>query len=580
MAAQADDRNLTNLIAMRLGPYAASLAVAALLVSGCTTEPELPGASQALQTVQASDLLKYIETLASDDFEGRSVGTEGGAKTVDYVAGEFKRIGLAPGNPDGSYLQAVPLIGYRSTPSLSINVGGRRLDLKFPNDFVAFSFERQPEVRVTQSELVFVGYGVTAPEYFWDDYKGTDLKGKTLVMLINDPQIPDPSDPTRLDEAMFRGKAMTYYGRWTYKYEVAASVGADGVLIVHETPTAGYPYAVVINSWGRENFDIRRDGSNPHFPVVPAWITVDRAKELFAAAGLDFAALKRAALRRDFKPVDLHATVDFTVKNAWLEVPSYNVVGRIPGSDPKLKDQVVIYSAHWDHFGWDRSLPGSKHDQIFHGAVDNASGVAALLELAKAYAALPQPPRRSILFIATTAEERGLLGAQYYAAHPLYPLRDTLADINMDGMNMWGHTRDVQNIGQGNSDLDDVVAAAARSQGRVIVADRSPERGFFYRADHFEFAKAGVPSLFLGGGDDYIGRPSGFGKDKREEYVNDRYHKVTDVVRPDWDLSGAMEDIELLFRTGYAVAQRDAFPQWKAGAEFKSKRDAMMRADH
>jgi Zn-dependent M28 family amino/carboxypeptidase len=552
-------------------------ALAALLLSGCTTEPEQPGVAQALQTVQASDFLKYIETLASDDFEGRSVGTEGGAKTVDYLATEFKRIGLMPGNPDGTYLQAVPLIGYRSAPSISISVGGRRMDLRFPDDFVAFSYERQPEVQVTRSELVFVGYGVTAPEYFWDDYKGADLKGKTLLMLINDPQIPDPADPARLDDKVFRGRAMTYYGRWTYKYEVAAAVGADGVLIVHETATAGYPYAVVINSWGRENFDLRRDGSNPHFPVVPAWITVDRAKELFAAAGLDFAALKRAALRQDFKPVDLHATVDFAVKNDWREVPSYNVVGRIPGSDPKLKDQYVIYSAHWDHFGWDRSLPGSKHDQVFHGAVDNASGVAALLELAKAYAALPQPPRRSILFIATTAEERGLLGAQYYAAHPLYPLRDTLADINIDGMNLWGRTRDVQNIGQGSSDLDAVLAAAARSQGRFVVGDRSPERGFFYRADHFEFAKAGVPALLFGGGENYIGRPSSFGKDKREEYVNQRYHKVTDVVRPDWDLSGAVEDIELLFRTGYTVAQRDAFPQWKAGAEFKSQRDAMMR---
>jgi Zn-dependent M28 family amino/carboxypeptidase len=553
---------------------------AGLLASGCTSAPVpsvAPVSGKALEAIQASDFLKHIEILSSDDFEGRSVGTLGGSMTVEYLKSEFKRIGLKPGNPAGTYVQAVPLTGFTSIPQASIDAGGRHMTLKFPDDCVAWSFERKPEIRIKQSELVFVGYGVKAPEYGWDDYKGADLRGKTLVMLINDPQIPDPGDPSKLDESMFKGKAMTYYGRWTYKYEIAASLGAAGALIVHETPTAGYPYSVVVNSWGRDNFDIHRDAPNPNFPVVAAWISVERAKELFSAAGFDFQKLKLDALSRDFKPVDLRATIDFTVDNVWRDVPSQNVIGRIEGSDPKLKNDYVIYTAHWDHFGWDRKLPGSKHDQIFHGALDNASGVAALLELAKAFNALPEPPRRSILLIATTAEERGLLGAQYYAANPLYPLQNTLADINIDGINMWGRTRDVQDIGVGNSELDDVLATAAQSQARVVVPEQYPERGFFYRADQFEFAKMGLPSLYFWSGLDYIGKPTGYGKDKVEDYINNAYHKVTDVVRSDWDLAGAVEDVQLLFRVGYAVAQSDRYPEWKTGTEFKAKRDAMRR---
>ncbi|TMH75597.1 MAG: M20/M25/M40 family metallo-hydrolase [Betaproteobacteria bacterium] len=559
----------------------------ATLTAGCATgappasvSSTPPNIGRALQEVDASDFLKHIETLASDDFEGRSVGARGEAVTVDYLVGEFKRIGLMPGNPDGSYIQRVPLTEHTSAPSAIIKAGATRLDLKFPDDFVAWSFRREPQVNVSGSELVFVGYGVVAPEYAWDDYKGVDLKGKTLLMLINDPQIPDPHDPTKLDDKMFMGKAMTYYGRWTYKYEMAAAVGAAGALIVHETGMAGYPYSVVVNSWARENFDIQTNAPNPHFPAVSGWIRLESAKDVFSATGYDFARLKQAALSRDFRPVALGATIDLSVNTAWRDVASQNVIGRIEGSDPKHKDEHVIYSAHWDHFGWDRELPGSKHDQIYHGAVDNASGVAALLEIAKAFTALAQPPRRSILFIATTAEERGLLGAQFYAGHPLYPLRKTLADINMDGMNLWGRTRDVEVIGSGKSELEDALATAAASQGRVTRPDAHSEKGFFYRADHFEFAKVGVPSLFVFGGADYIGQPGDFGEKKFNDYVAHDYHKVTDVVRPDWNLSGAVENMRLLFQVGYDVAQGARYPEWKAGAEFKARRDEMMGRPH
>ncbi len=570
---------------MRKQPPWPAIALLLLLVAGCATTSlpvaapsAQPALAAALQAIDGAQMLRQIETLASDDFEGRSAGSHGEQITVAYLIGEFKRIGLKPGNPDGSYVQRVPLTGHEAVPTAAIAVGGKRIALNFPADYVAWSYQRQAEVKLQRSPLVFVGYGVKAPEYQWDDYKNADLQGKTLVMLINDPQIPDPKKPDQLDPTMFKGRAMTYYGRWTYKYEAAAAVGAAGALIVHETEPAAYPYSVVVNSNSRENFDIHSVAANPHFPLVPGWLHRDRAKELFAAAGYDFDSVKQAALQRDFKPLALGASIDLSLRKRWRDLDSCNVVGRIEGSDPQLRDEVVIYSAHWDHFGWDPSLPGSKHQQIYHGAADNASGVAALLQLAQAFQALPQAPRRTLLFIATTAEERGLLGAAYYAANPLYPLHKTLADINMDGMNLWGRTRDVEVFGYGNSDLDDLVVEAARAQGRVVHADAFAEKGSFYRADHFEFAKVGVPAVYLKGGEDYIGKPPGFGKDKSEDYTAHHYHKVSDTVRTDWDLSSAVEDTQLLFQVGYAVAQGDRYPSWKPGNEFAARRDEMLRS--
>jgi Zn-dependent M28 family amino/carboxypeptidase len=521
--------------------------------------------------MRAESFLAHVKTLSSDDFEGRSVGTHGGEVTEQYLVSEFQRLGLAPGNPDGTYLQAVPLSGHSSTPQASVRANGQTLDLRFRDDFVAWSYSRASHVEVKDSELVFVGYGVNAPEYGWDDFKGLDVKGKTLVVLINDPQIPDPKDPSRLDDTMFKGKAMTYYGRWTYKYETAAARGAAAVLIVHETKTAAYPWSVVVNSNSNENFDIDYGTDNPRFPKVPAWITTDTARQIFALAGKDFDTLKQAALQRDFHTQSLGARIDLTVDKTWRNIPSHNVLGKIQGSDPKLRDEVVVYSAHWDHFGWNPSLAGTKTDQVFHGALDNASGVAALLELARAYKALPIPPRRSILFIATTAEERGLLGAQYYATHPLVPLARTAADINIDGLNVHGRTHDVVVIGYGNSELEEILAKQAKRQQRVIVPDQVPEHGGFFRADHFEFAKVGVPSLYLGDGVNFLGKPASYGRSVIDHYTEYDYHKPTDIVRSDWDLSGAIQDMELLFRVGYEVAETDRMPRWKTGSEFRTK---------
>ena len=527
----------------------------------------------AIRSIAPADLIEHIRTLSSDKFEGRAPGTEGERLTVRYLIDRFKSLGLEPGHPDGSYVQNVPLVGLTAKSSMRIVSGGKTLDLRFPSDYVAVTRRIVPEVAVEESEMVFVGYGVVAPEYGWDDYKEIDVRGKTIVMLVNDPPVPAPDDPSKLDENIFRGRAMTYYGRWTYKYEIAAKKGAAAAIIVHETEPAGYPYEVVSASWGRENFEIRAPDRNMSRVSVEAWIHLDRAKELFTAAGTDFDRLKRAAVRKDFKPVSLPAKATFRLTNTIRDIDSQNVIARLEGSDERLRDEYVVYTAHWDHLGRDSSLKG---DQIFNGALDNASGTAGLLEIAEAYTRLNPAPRRSILFLSVTAEEFGLLGAKYYATAPLYPLERTLASINMDGVNQWGRTKDIVVIGLGNSTLDDVLIELASRKDRTVVPDAEPEKGFFYRSDHFEFAKQGVPSLYTDSGIEYVGKPAGFGRQKRDEYTARDYHKVSDDMKPDWDLTGAVEDLQLLFEVGYRVAQADRYPEWKPGTEFKAKREEML----
>jgi Zn-dependent M28 family amino/carboxypeptidase len=531
---------------------------------------------KASASITAADLLRHIRALSADEYEGRAPGTRGEALTVEYITGEFKRLGLEPGNPDGTYVQKVPLAGLTAEPTASFNVGGRSIGLKHKDDYIALSRRFVPEVKVENSEIVFVGYGIVAPEYGWDDYKGVDVRGKTILMLINDPPVADPRDPSRPDEKMFKGRAMTYYGRWMYKYEIAAEKGAAAAIIIHETGPAGYAWQVPAANAGRESFDIVAPDRNMHRAAVEAWLQLDKARELLSAAGQDFDALKRAAVSRDFKPVPLNAQASFTIKNRLREVESHNLVARIEGSDPRLRDEYVIYSAHWDHLGRDESLTG---DQIYNGAIDNASGVAWMLEIAEAYKKLRRPPKRTILFLSPTAEEKGLLGARYYAQNPLYPLEQTLADINMDIMNQWGRTRAIVSIGYGNTTLEDLLAEQAATQGRTVKPDPEPEKGYFYRSDHFELAKQGVPALaFLFPGTDYIGKPEGYGRQKREEYVARDYHKVSDEIKPDWDLSGAVEDTQLLFEVGYRVAEGKTWPEWKPGTEFKARREAMLKA--
>jgi Zn-dependent M28 family amino/carboxypeptidase len=529
---------------------------------------------EAEAAITPAGLLAHIRVLGSDEFEGRAPGSKGETLSVDYITKQMQKLGLKPGNPDGTYTQEVPLAGILGTPTASFTAKGETIDLQSPNDFVAFTQQIVPEVSVKDSDVVFVGYGVVAPEYGWDDFKNIDVKGKTLVFLINDPPLPDPDDPTKLDEKMFKGKGMTYYGRWSYKYEIAAQKGAAAAIIVHETIPAAYPWSVVKNSNAKENFVIDAPDKNRDTVPVCSWITLDAARKVFAAAGKSYGQLKREALSKDFQPVSLGAKASFTIQNKIRTFKSHNVVGKIEGSDPAKKDEYVIYSAHWDHLGRDPKLKG---DEIYNGALDNASGVASILEIAKAFTKLPQPPPRSILFLSTTAEEAGLLGAKYYAEHPLYPLDHTLADINIDIVNPWGKTRDIEDISYGNSTLDELFAEAAKRQGRVATPDGEPEKGFFFRADHFELSKLGVPALYPGSKPkDFIGKPADYGKKMADDYNLHHYHQVSDEVNSTWDLSGAVQDDQLLFDVGYQVANGDQYPTWLPGSEFKAKREEMM----
>jgi Zn-dependent M28 family amino/carboxypeptidase len=489
---------------------------------------------------------------------------------VRWIEAEMRAIGLAPGNPDGTFVQQVPLVGIKPRVTASLTIGGRRIPLKGGEDYIAESTRVSPEVEVEDSELVFVGYGIVAPEFGWDDYKDVDVKGKTIVMLVNDPPIRVQGD-TALDDSMFRGKAMTYYGRWTYKYEIAASKGAAAAIIVHETGPAGYPFDVLSGGFQLEGFDIKPADNNMGRVAVQSWMPEPAARRFFAQMGQDFDKLHQAAAQKDFQPVELGGQVSFDLVQELHEVQSRNVIGKIEGST--RPDEYIVYTAHWDHLGKDETLAG---DQIYNGAHDNASGVAQMLEIAEAFAKLPQKPARSILFLAVTAEEQGLLGAKYYAENPLYSLAKTVANINIDGFNDWGRTEDLVVIGRGNSTLDDVLAEAAATQNRVLEPDPESEKGFFYRSDQFEFAKQGVPALYTDAGTRYIGKDPAFGMTKRREYDEGDYHGVDDEVKPDWDLSGAVEDAQLLFQVGYRVSQGAAFPEWRPGTEFKARRDSML----
>jgi len=559
----------------RLLPLALLVSLAAC--SGSTPQPAADSAASParipigqLPSIDMDAVLTHTRVLSSDEYEGRAPGTKGEELSVGYLVDQFTKVGLKPGNTDGTYIQKVPLVGITPTPApLVVSKGAARHTLKWKDDVVAWTKHVANDASIANSELVFVGYGVVAPEFNWDDYKGVDVKGKTLVMLVNDPPVPDPANAAELDPNVFGGKAMTYYGRWTYKYEIGAQKGAAAVLIVHETGPAGYPFGVVQGKTG-EQFDLVTPDKNMSRVSVEGWITLDSAKSVLKLAGQDFDALKKQAATREFKPVPLGVTASMTIRNALRTIDSKNVLAKLEGGDPKLKDEYVVYTAHWDHFG--KTAEG-----IFHGAEDDALGCAALVETARAFTKLPAPPKRSILFLAVTAEEQGLLGSQYYTTAPVYPLAKTLANINMDSWNVHGRTTDLTLVGYGASDLDDYARDAAGEQGRRVHGDAEPEKGFYYRSDHFNFAKQGVPALDPSGGVEYVGKPADYGQKVRVEWTEQRYHKPADVVMPDWDLSGTREDLKVLFAVGYRVAQADRFPEWKPGNEFKAKRDAMMK---
>jgi Zn-dependent M28 family amino/carboxypeptidase len=504
----------------------------------------------------------HIRTLSSDDFGGRAPGSDGEVKTVDYLTEQFRAFGLEPGNPDGTFVQDVPLVGITTeVENLTIEPPGAA-PLAPGTDFVAWT-DRVVEEESAEGELVFVGYGVVAPEYEWDDYKDVDVEGKVIVMLVNDPPAAEGDD-------IFGGEAMTYYGRWTYKYEIASEKKAAAAFIVHETGPAGYPWEVVSGGWSGEQFGLETADKNMENVAIKGWFSLEATTALFERAGLSFDELKEQARSRDFRPVSLGATLNARVSNEMRNVASKNVVARVEGSE--APDETILYVAHWDHLG---TLDGAEgEDNIFNGAYDNSTGTAGLIELGRAFQDLTPPPRRSVVFLAVTAEEQGLLGSQYYARNPLYPTSKTVAVINMDGLNIWGRTSDVTVVGLGQSELDDLAREIAAEQGRVLVADPEPEKGYYYRSDHFEFAKVGVPAFYPDVGVSFEGQSDEWGREQRALYVAEDYHKPSDEVKDWYELSGMVQDLELFFEMGRRLASTSDWPEWSETSEFRAARQA------
>jgi hypothetical protein len=480
----------------------------------------------------------------------------------------MEAIGLEPGAPEGGWLQKVPLVGIVSKvpEKLSLAKGDRNLEFKKTDDYVAFSGTQKPESRVEKAEIVFVGYGIVAPEYQWDDYKDVDVKGKILLMMNNDPE----DDPK-----LFAGKTRLWYGRWDYKYMIAARKGAVGAFIIHTQPSAGYPWQVVQTSWSGERFELPYAGE-PRVEIK-GWFTEDASKKVASLGGQDLDRLREAARKRDFRPVPLGVESSIRIENAVQTKDSANVIGKVPGSDPKLSREAVIYTAHHDHLGMKMDAkPGE--DAIYNGALDNASGVGAMLAIARAFGELPKEPRRTIFFASVTAEEQGLLGSEYLAKHPPVPPGRIAANINIDGVNIFGRTKDLTMIGFGKSSLDPIVVSLAKMQGRVVKPDQFPDRGFFYRSDQFNLAKEGVPAAYFDSGTEVIGKPAGWGKQRIEEWEEKDYHQPSDELTNDWNLSGAVEDARLDFWLGVRVANADRMPEWNKGDEFEAARKKALAA--
>ena len=537
---------------------------ALLLFASCKQTSEKSSTSPDSLSVKAindSSLTHYLSVIAADSLEGRKPFTNGETKTIDYLKTEFEKLGLEPGNGD-SYFQEVPMVEIKSVPEDQMLVKGKSgsLSLNYLTDFVAGSRRLQDQVSIANSPLVFAGFGIVAPEYGWNDYEGLDVKGKTVVVMINDPGFSDST--------LFKGKNMTYYGRWTYKFEEASRQGAAGVLIIHDTEPAAYPWSVVRSGWSKSKLNLQSADNGMNRTVIEGWISLDKAKSLFKLAGKSDD-LMAVANRKGFKAVDLGLTTSLTVKNKIKKSVSYNVLAKVPGG--KHQDEAIIYSAHWDHLGVGEKVKG---DSIYNGAVDNATGVASLLELATAFKKLPNKPGRSILFISYTAEEQGLLGSEYYAKHPVFPLAKTVANINMDMMGIAGKTKDIVVYGFGQSELEDYAAASAKKQGRVVVPDPVPSSGLYYRSDHFNLAKVGVPSLFTGSGVDNIKNGREWGLKQVADFTKFRYHSPQDNFdAKTWDLSGIVEDVRLVFDLGYRLSNEDTYPKWKTGSEFKAIRE-------
>jgi Zn-dependent M28 family amino/carboxypeptidase len=514
-------------------------------------------------TIDGKIFSQHMAVLAADSLEGRKPFSTGEDKTLRYLKAEFEKLGMKPGNGD-SYFQEVPMVEIKSQPGGPMVFNGKSgtLSLNYLDDFVAASRHIQDEVQLKDSELIFAGYGIVAPEYDWNDYAGLDVKGKTVVVLVNDPGFADST--------LFKGKTMTYYGRWTYKFEEAARQGAAGVMIVHYTRPASYAWTVVRSGWSKSKLYLEADDNNKSRALLEGWITMDSAKKLLKLAGVS-EDLLTAAGKKGFKPVPLGVHTSMTIRNQIKKSKSNNVLAVWPGTD--RKDEYIIYSAHWDHLGKGEAVNG---DSIYNGAADNATGVAALFEIAHAFSKEKKKPSRSILFLAVTAEEQGLLGSEYYTTHPVYAPNETVATINMDVLQPFGKMKDIILVGKGQSELDDYADEVAKRQGRITRGEPDPSGGWYFRSDHFNFAKIGIPALYVENGSDSKEHGEKWGEQQKKNYNDNRYHAPADEYSPSWDISGTLEDMQLLFEVGLKLSNESTFPGWKPGSEFKAIRDKSM----
>ena len=545
-------------------------------LAACKREPEAPEAATppaAAHTFTAditeADFADMVKALSSDEFEGRAPGSVGEEKTTAYLEAQMKRIGLQPGN-NGSYFQDVPMVettADEAATTMTLATAKGDHALKFGTDYVIGTRTGQTEVKLDASDMVFVGYGVDAPEQQWNDYAGQDWTGKTVVMFVNDPGFHAK------DETLFGGNRMTYYGRWTYKFEEAARKGAAAALIVHDTAGASYGWDVVKNSWAGPQYDLpAKDDPEKRIPLQ-GWLSAEAARQLFADAGLDLDAAYASAGKRGFKPVPLKAKATVSLKSSITEKTSRNVIGVQPGATKP--DEAVLYMAHWDHLG---KHEGEEGDNIYNGAVDNATGVAGILEIAEAFAHQDPKPARSVVFVAVTLEESGLLGSKYYVAHPTFPMDKIAGVINLDAMSVGGKSRDFVVTGKGNSELEDMLKVYADQQGRVLTEEGNPAGGYYFRSDHFNFAKAGVPALYAKGGNDLLEGGVEAGKAASEEYAK-RYHQASDEMHEGWKLDGVVQDLQALYGVGKDLAVEDKWPNWYEGNPFKAARDTMMKAE-
>jgi len=520
--------------------------------------------AKARRMITASELAAHVKTLASDEFGGRGPSTPDEDKTVNYISNQFEQAGLEPAN-DGSWFQEVPLVSITLKPGAQLTIDGmdQPMVLDQAKNTEMWTKRVTDHVSLDKSDMVFVGYGIVAPEYDWNDYAGVDVKGKTVVILVNDPGYATK------DPDLFNGNAMTYYGRWTYKYEEAARQGAAAAIIVHEEAPAGYPWEVVTGSWTGPQFELEQDNDHMDRVKVEGWITHDVADKIFKSVGSSYEEAKASAAKRDFKVMDMgNLTASTSLDNAIKHTKSRNVAGMVKGSE--WPDETVVYTAHWDHLG---RHPDKEGDQIYNGAVDNATGVAGLIELAEDFAMRKQPPRRTVLFLAVTSEEQGLLGSQYYTEHPMFPLAKTAANINMDAMMPFGKTHDIVLVGTGMNELGSYLRKAADKEGRKVVPEPTPEKGFYFRSDHFNFAKHGVPALYTDSGIDLLEGGKGRGSELAKDYTANRYHKPADEYDSSWDMTGIVQDLQLLYKVGSKVADSHVWPKWTRDNAFKQTRD-------